>query len=218
MDELTDNGIITGGMAGFAPQAAQDLSLVLRSGALPAIDQISRRGSGRPSLGADSIRAGLIAAIVALVGGRDFHVVLLQVFSGVNATIAMNPQSHDPVWRHGLFRCRADVAWYRGRHSDHRRGYRSNVLIFRNVFVRNFGPGRRPFSAVITSFNRVFNHAGRHASRGSDFGDVPVPFWYGGGKRVRGHARQLVWFRTCLRPFFVSRTLFEMGTFAQRTR
>src|SRR5215475_14031423 len=33
---ITDNGIITGGIAGFAPQAAQDLSLVLRSGALPA--------------------------------------------------------------------------------------------------------------------------------------------------------------------------------------
>ena len=33
---ITDSGIITGGAAGFAPQAAQDLALVLRSGALPA--------------------------------------------------------------------------------------------------------------------------------------------------------------------------------------
>src|SRR5437667_7934349 len=33
---ITDSGIITGGATGFAPQAAQDLSLVLLSGALPA--------------------------------------------------------------------------------------------------------------------------------------------------------------------------------------
>src|SRR4029453_17127627 len=85
---ITDSGIITGGAAGFAPQAAQDLSLVLRSGALPAsIKYLQKDVVGR-TLGADSTRKGMLAAIVALVS-----VVLFMLFyykaSGVNATVAM---------------------------------------------------------------------------------------------------------------------------------
>src|SRR5438309_4112188 len=63
---ITDSGIITGGATGFAPQAAQDLALVLRSGALPASIKYLDEEVVGPTLGADSIRAGLIAAIVAL--------------------------------------------------------------------------------------------------------------------------------------------------------
>src|SRR5207253_3579267 len=63
---ISDNGIITGGASGFAPQAAQDLSLVLKSGALPASIKYLDEEVVGPSLGADSIKAGLIAAIVAL--------------------------------------------------------------------------------------------------------------------------------------------------------
>src|SRR3989441_986071 len=64
---ITDSGIITGGATGFAPQAAQDLSLVLRSGALPASIKYLDEEVVGPTLGADSIRAGLTAAIVAMM-------------------------------------------------------------------------------------------------------------------------------------------------------
>ena len=50
---ITDSGIITGGAAGFAPQAAQDLSLVLRSGALPASIKYLDEEVVGPTLGAD---------------------------------------------------------------------------------------------------------------------------------------------------------------------
>jgi preprotein translocase subunit SecD len=61
---ITDQGQITGG---FDQQRAQDLALVLRSGALPApMDFLEERTVG-PSLGADSIRAGVTAAIGGLV-------------------------------------------------------------------------------------------------------------------------------------------------------
>src|SRR5205085_8727785 len=85
---ITDSGIITGGAAGFAPQAAQDLSLVLRSGALPASIKYLDEEVVGPTLGADSIRKGLISAIVALVSVVVFMLFYYRL-SGVNATIAM---------------------------------------------------------------------------------------------------------------------------------
>jgi preprotein translocase subunit SecD len=61
---ITDQRQITGG---FDQQRAQDLALVLRSGALPApMDFLEERTVG-PSLGADSIRAGVTASIGGLM-------------------------------------------------------------------------------------------------------------------------------------------------------
>ncbi|WP_339107256.1 protein translocase subunit SecD [Thioclava sp. GXIMD4216] len=57
------SGIITGN---FSIQESTDLALLLRSGALPAkLDFLEERTIG-PELGADSIRAGAIAAVVGL--------------------------------------------------------------------------------------------------------------------------------------------------------
>ena len=54
-EQIHDEGRITGS---FTEQQTQDLSLTLRSGALPAgIKYLEERTVG-PSLGADSIRAG----------------------------------------------------------------------------------------------------------------------------------------------------------------
>ena len=61
---IDDEGRITGN---FTQQEAQDLSLVLRSGALPAtLTYLEERTVG-PSLGADSIRAGVIASVGGLL-------------------------------------------------------------------------------------------------------------------------------------------------------
>ena len=60
---IDDEGRITGN---FTNQESQDLSLVLRSGALPAnLTSLEERTVG-PSLGADSIRAGITAAVGGL--------------------------------------------------------------------------------------------------------------------------------------------------------
>src|SRR5215471_7637638 len=85
---ITDSGIITGGAGGFAPQAAQDLALVLRSGALPASIKYLDEEVVGPSLGADSIRAGFTAALVALLAVVVFMLFYYRL-SGVNATVAM---------------------------------------------------------------------------------------------------------------------------------
>ena len=59
---------LTGGSRGsFTQEEVQNLSLILRSGALPAtLTYLEERTIG-PSLGADSIRSGVIASVVGLL-------------------------------------------------------------------------------------------------------------------------------------------------------
>ena len=83
--KITDNGQIEGG---FTQQQAQDLSTVLRSGALPAgITYLEERTVG-PSLGRDSIQKGLRAGVLgtALV---VVAMLVIYVLSGVNAIVAL---------------------------------------------------------------------------------------------------------------------------------
>ena len=84
--QITDRGEISGG--NFTPQTASDLALVLRSGALPAsIKPLSEEVVG-PSLGADSIRHGIVASIVGLLAVMGFMLVYYRG-SGINANVAL---------------------------------------------------------------------------------------------------------------------------------
>ena len=83
--QIYDQGQITGR---FTQQSAEDLALTLRSGALPApIEYLEERTVG-PSLGADSIRAGVRASLVGL-GLVVFFMLIYYRGSGVNAVIAL---------------------------------------------------------------------------------------------------------------------------------
>src|SRR5689334_4844813 len=83
--QIYDRGQITGR---FTKQTAEDLALTLRSGALPApIEYLEERTVG-PSLGADSIRAGVRASLV----GLGLVIVFMLFYyrgSGVNAVVAL---------------------------------------------------------------------------------------------------------------------------------
>jgi len=75
---------ITGGtgqiQGNFTPQSANDLAVLLRAGALPAsLDIVEERSVG-PSLGADSIRSGITAGVVAAVLVVTFMVVAYGLF------------------------------------------------------------------------------------------------------------------------------------------
>lgn len=83
---------ITGGSGqisgNFNPQSANDLAVLLRAGALPAsLDVVEERSVG-PSLGADSIRAGITAGAVASVLVLAFMVIAYGMF-GVFANVAL---------------------------------------------------------------------------------------------------------------------------------
>jgi len=84
-DQIHDQGIIRGN---FTQREVEDLSLVLRSGALPAgIVYLEERTVG-PSLGRDSIEEGLRAG---LIGFSLVVLTMLVIYkrSGINAIVAL---------------------------------------------------------------------------------------------------------------------------------
>lgn len=82
------NGIITGS---FTVQSAQELALLLRAGALPApVSYLEERTVG-PGLGADSIAAGQIAAILGMVFVVVFMVGAYGLFGAMaSAALVIN--------------------------------------------------------------------------------------------------------------------------------
>src|SRR5690349_10955496 len=83
--QIYDQGQITGR---FTKNSAEDLALTLRSGALPApIEYLEERTVG-PSLGQDSIRAGVRASLVGLALVVLFMLVYYRG-SGINAVVAL---------------------------------------------------------------------------------------------------------------------------------
>jgi preprotein translocase subunit SecD len=82
---INSEGRITGS---FTPEEVQDLSLKLRSGALPAkLDYLEEQTIG-PTLGADSIRSGVTASVVGLLLVTVFMLIYYRL-SGVNAVVAL---------------------------------------------------------------------------------------------------------------------------------
>jgi preprotein translocase subunit SecD len=203
---ITDSGIITGGAAGFAPQAAQDLSLVLRSGALPASIKYLDEEVVGPTLGADSIRKGLISAIVALVSVVVFMLFYYR-FSGVNATIAMILNLVILFGALAYFGAALTLPGIAGVILTIGVGIDSNVLIFERI-REELRAGKTAVSAVVTSFSRVFitlvdTHLAALIS-------AIFLFLFGTGP-VKGFAVTLVigLVSNMFTAVFVSRTLFE---------
>lgn len=83
--QIFDTGQIEGN---FTKASAEDLALTLQSGALPAKIVYGEERTVGPSLGADSIRAGVRASL----GGLVFVVAFMLVYyrgSGINAVVAL---------------------------------------------------------------------------------------------------------------------------------
>ncbi len=203
---ITDSGIITGGPSGFAPQAAQDLALVLRSGALPASLKYLDEEVIGPSLGADSIRRGLTSAVVALVAVVVFMLVYYKL-SGVNATIAMILNLLILFGAMAYFGAALTLPGIAGVILTIGVGIDSNVLIFERI-REELRAGKTAVSAVVTSFGRVFitlvdTHLAALIS-------AVFLFLFGTGP-VKGFAVTLVigLISNMFTAVFVSRTLFE---------
>ena len=97
---ITADGIIEG--IG-TQEEVQDLSLILRSGSLPAqLSYLLERTIG-PTLGADSIRSGVVASLVGLVLVVVFMLIYYKL-SGVNAVVALVFNLIDPARFDGLRR------------------------------------------------------------------------------------------------------------------
>ena len=150
-NKITDSGQIEGN---FTQQQAEDLGLVLRSGALPAkVTYIEERTVG-PSLGADSIRQGVVASVVGLV-----LVVLTMLiyyrFSGVNAVIALLLNLIIMLAGMVLFGATLTLPGIAGVILTIGMAVDSNVLIFERI-REELRAGKIVTSAVSTGFDKAF--------------------------------------------------------------
>ena len=149
--QITDSGQISGN---FTKNSANDLALTLRSGALPArIVYLEERTVG-PSLGADSIRAGVTASLVGLV-----LVILTMVVyyrrSGINAVVALLLNTVLTLAALIIFKAVLTLPGIAGVILGIGMAVDSNVLIFERI-REELQSGKTVASAIDAGFDRAF--------------------------------------------------------------
>jgi preprotein translocase subunit SecD len=150
--QINDHGQISGGS--FTPQSAQDLALVLRSGALPATINYQSEETVGPSLGADSIRHGLIASIVGLLAVMGFMLVYYRG-SGVNANVALILNLLILIAAMGYIGAVLTLPGIAGVILTVGMGVDSNVLIFERI-REELRLGKAVGAAVAAGFEQAF--------------------------------------------------------------
>jgi preprotein translocase subunit SecD len=202
---ITSEGRISGN---FTNEEVQNLSLILRSGSLPAsLTYLEERTIG-PSLGADSIRSGVIASVVGLLLVVSFMLVYYKL-SGVNAVVAL---LFNLVILLGLMAYLGAVMTLPGIAGfvlTMGIGVDSNVLIFERI-KEELEAQRGVRAAINAGFSRVFltlldTHIAALIS-------AAFLFQFGTGP-IRGFAVTLVigLLSNLFTSTFVSKTLFELA-------
>jgi preprotein translocase subunit SecD len=149
--QITDSGEISGR---FTKESAEDLALTLRSGALPAPIAYQEERTVGPSLGADSIRAGVTASLVGLA-----LVVAFMLFyyrgAGVNAVVALLLNMILMMAFLIIFKATLTLPGIAGIILTIGMAVDSNVLIFERI-REEFRTGKTVASAVDQGFARAF--------------------------------------------------------------
>jgi preprotein translocase subunit SecD len=202
-DAIHDTGIINGR---FTQQETQDLSMTLRSGALPAgIKYLEERTVG-PSLGADSIRSGVRAAIYGMLAVLIFMLIYYR-WAGVNADIALILNLVILLGFMGYFGAVLTLPGIAGVILTVGMGVDSNVLIFERIReeLRN---GKTPPSAVEQGFSHAWiTIVDTHVTT---IVSAAILFLFGTGP-VKGFATTLVFglAANLFTAVFVSRVIFD---------
>jgi len=150
-EQIHDSGVINGR---FSEQEAKDLAMILRSGALPAgIKYLEERTVG-PSLGTDSIRAGVQAAVIGMLAVLIFMLVYYRG-AGINADIALILNLIILLGFLGYSGATLTLPGIAGVILTVGMGVDSNVLIFERIReeLRN---GKTPPSAVEQGFSHAW--------------------------------------------------------------
>jgi preprotein translocase subunit SecD len=201
--KIEDQGMIEGN---FSQEAAHDLALVLRAGALPAdIKYLEQRTVG-PSLGQDSIRHGVQASILSLVVVMIFMVFYYRL-SGVNAVLALILNLLLLLAALSLFGATLTLPGIAGVILTIGMGVDSNVLVFERVReeLRN---GKSAAASVDAGFDKAFltiidTHVTTVVS-------AFFLFWFGTGP-IKGFAVTLTvgLIANVFTAIFVSKTIFQ---------
>ena len=200
---ITDEGQISGV---FTQQEAADLGLVLRSGALPAsLTYLEERTIG-PTLGADSVRAGVIASVSGLVAVAIFMLVYYRL-SGINAIVAVGMNLLILMGFMAYLGAVLTLPGIAGLILTIGIGVDSNVLIFERI-KEELRSEKGVKAAVSAGFDRVFltildTHIASLIA-------AAFLFQFGSGP-IRGFATTLAigLVSNVFTAVFVSRTLFE---------
>jgi preprotein translocase subunit SecD len=203
-EAIRDTGEISGGS--MSQQQAKDLSMILRSGALPAgIKYLEERTVG-PSLGTDSIRHGVNAAIIGMLAVLIFMLVYYRG-AGINADIALILNLIILLGFMGYFEAVLTLPGIAGVILTVGMGVDSNVLIFERIReeLRN---GKTPPSAVDQGFSHAWiTIVDTHVTT---IVSAAILFIFGTGP-VRGFATTLTFglLANLFTAVFVSRLIFD---------
>ncbi len=150
---IADQGIIEGG--NFTIESAEDLALKLRSGALPASMEILEERTVGPSLGADSVRMGIVASIIGSAIVVLFMVTYYRL-SGVNATLALFLNMLILLGAMAYFRSTLTLPGIAGIALTIGMAVDANVLVFERI-REELRVGRSVKAAVAAGFDKAFS-------------------------------------------------------------
>ena len=201
---IAADGQIAGG---FTQEEAQNLALILRSGALPATLTYLQEQTIGPTLGADSIRAGVLASLAGLV-----LIVLFLLFyyrlSGVNAIVALVLNLIILLGMMAYVGAVMTLPGIAGFILTIGIGVDSNVLIFERI-KEELEAGKGVKAAINSGFSRVFlTLIDTHVA---GFIAAAFLFQFGTGP-IRGFAVTLTFglISNLFTSTFISRALFEL--------
>ncbi|MEX2649094.1 MAG: protein translocase subunit SecD [Alphaproteobacteria bacterium] len=143
-------GVISGN---FTVQSATDLALLLRAGALPAPLTVVEERSVGPGLGADSIRAGVIASAIAVVLVMVFMILFYGLF-GIIANLALIVNGILLVAALTLLQATLTLPGIAGIVLTLGMAVDANVLIFERI-REEIALGRTPISAIEAGYKRA---------------------------------------------------------------
>src|SRR5277367_5561644 len=150
-EQIHDQGRITGS---FSQQETQDLALTLRSGALPAGIKYLQEVTVGPSLGADSIRQGVRAAVIGMVAVMIFMLFYYHA-AGINADLGLFLNLVILLGFLGFSGATLTLPGIAGVILTVGMGVDSNVLIFERI-REELRHGKTPPSAVTQGFDKAW--------------------------------------------------------------
>ncbi len=190
----------------FTPQEASDLALILRSGALPAsLTYLEQREVG-PTLGADSIRAGIMASLIGLSAVTLFMLLYYRL-AGINAFVSVALNLIILLGFMAYLGAVMTLPGIAGFILTIGMGVDSNVLIFERI-REELETKKGARQAVAAGFDRVWwTIVDTHVS---SLIAAAFLFQFGTGP-IRGFATTLFFglISNVFTAVFVSRTLFE---------
>jgi len=147
---LGGSGVISGN---FTVQSANDLAILLRAGALPAPLQILEERTVGPDLGADSIAAGQMAAVIGLIAVLVFMALYYGLF-GLAANVALIMNLVLVVAALSVLQATLTLPGIAGIVLTIGMAVDANVLIFERI-REEARAGRSPLSAIDTGYREA---------------------------------------------------------------